>query len=1494
MKTSTPLLNTFRQILISAMIILTTGAYTQNQTFTYNEGKQGLSLNEQKSDKVLINYSINSFSLEEMDIKGEQMQKLSMPGHFLPNDAGAPDLPGDGKFVAIPEGAKASLNILSMDTEIIKDVNLAPAFVIPKDDEEGELKYEKDPKIYSKDAFYPAEPVRLSESMQIRGVDAVMLGVTPFQYNPVTKELKVFSNIKLEVSWEGGNGHYGENRLRNKYWDPIVKDALLNPQVLPEIDYYSKSLNNRNRDAEAEYVIIIPDDEDFLAWADTLKSWRIKQGITTMVITTEEIGGNTVNDIESWIDDAYYSWENPPAAVLLLADFGNIGNTVISPIYNSYCVSDHIFADVDDDHMADIVFARITAQDEADLENMINKIIDYESDPPTASDFYDHPITALGWQTERWFQICSETVGGYLKNVHGKNPVRINEIYQGTPGSIWSSNQNTHMVVDYFGPDGLGYIPATPAELGNWSGGNAQMVNDAINDGAFILQHRDHGGVNGWGEPDYTTSDLTGLSNEDLVFVFSINCLTGKFNVAGECFTEAFHRHQQGALGLIAASEVSYSFVNDTYVWGMFDNMWPDFMPDYETIPEPRGLLPAFGNVAGKYFLLESNWPYNTNSKEVTYYLFHHHGGAFSTLYSEVPQQLTVNHDDVLLAGLDYFTVTADEGSTIALTTGDEIIGIAEGTGGPVDIPITPQLPPTMVEITITKTNYFRYSETVQVIPPDGPYVIKDDYNFTDENGNGQMDYGEEVVLSLSMKNVGNEDADNVLVNLSTEDEYLNITDNEEAYGTIEAQGTVMLENGFTIELAENYPNEHIAVIKVEANNEREVWESSITIQGFAPMLTYADFSISDPTGNNNGKLDPGETADLLIRIKNEGKASAFEVTGTLASFDQYVTINTDEVNYGEVEADGIVEQSFSVTANSLTPAGHTADYEFSIGSASGHIGEGSFSTVIGQIPILIIDLEQNHSSAPILQECIDNFGITAQYTTSMPSQSLNVYNTIFVCLGVYSSNHVLSSSNGQNLADFVENGGNLYMEGGDTWFYDDQTAVHSFFNINATDDGTNGEELDMIKGISGTITEGMTYTYSGENNWIDHLEPISPAIKLMENNSPNFGTVIGHDAGDYKTIGSSFEFGGLDDDTYTKDQLMAKYLEFFGFTGVPAQPSTPEGNEEVCSSENGSEYSVEALENTDYYIWVIEPEQAGIITGNDTLATVDWNATFEGSAVVKVCGMNATGPGPFSDALEVMVTRAPSASLSGETDLCRGDSLVMSIDLEGVAPWQIIMNDATDTLLAESAPFEIKVSPQDSMAYSVTYVADQSGCGNVGEDSYMVNVLDSPDISLGPDTSICCNHMLEAEVPDHYASYLWSDGSTGTSIQIDSTGVGFGDKEVWVKVTHDNGCEKVDYITVTFTECAGLDEVSAGRFVDVYPVPSKGLIYIIPKTEMQERFNLRVVNAYGTLVYHENDISLQAEQQQSIDLSAMQSGVYYLIFENEFINFTRKVIIRK
>ncbi len=948
MKLSTKIRTAVRLTLMTALLLTITTLSAQSYQFDAKSNQTGLSLKSESMAKVNMQFSIEGFQMVDHDIDGEAMKEIQVPKTFLPNDEGAPNVPGFSRYIAVPQGAKAILNVTSYQIESIANVELAPAPRIPLDNDNSPLVFKKDNRIYQRDAFYPANPFLLSEPTQIRGVDAVMLGVTPFQYNPVTKELLVYYDVEVEVSFEGGNGHFGNDRLRSRWFDPILQDAFVNYSSLAVIDYDQRIKKMNNRDEEYEYIIVVPNSSDWTSYAEQIKDWRTLQGIHTGIVTLDEIGGNTPTILENYFNNAFNTWDTPPVAVLLMADYGtNADNSIISPIWDSYCASDNIFADVNNNDMPDIIFARMTAQNTGHLEIMVSKMLNYEANPPTDADFYHKPVTALGWQTERWFQLCSETVGGYWREVKDKEPVRINNVYGGTPGSSWSSAQNTSMVVNYFGPTGLGYIPASPAELGGWNNGSTQMVIDAINDGAFALQHRDHGGETGWGEPDFQSNDIDQLTNtedNELVFVFSINCLTGKYNMSGECFTEKFHRHtyneqNAGALGLIAASEVSYSFVNDTYVWGMFDNMYPDFMPDYGNYVDERDFLPAFGNAAGKYFLQQSQWPYNTSNKEVTYNLFHHHGGAFLQVFTEVPQAQNVTHNPILYSGETAFTVVADAGAFIALTVNGEIIGTALSAGGANSITIEAQLPPNNMVVTVTKQDYFRYQANVEVIPPDGPYVVGDSYIINDAagNNNGALDYGESVLLDMTMKNVGVDMATNVTVTMTTADPYITITDGSETFGNINPNATVTVSNAFALTADENIPDGHVVTLELASSDGTDVWESYLSITGHAPELKFAGYTIEDANGNGNGFLDPGETVNLVLTIENSGSSDAYDVMAELSGTDPYVTVITAiPQEIGDLSPDNTGTAAFVVTAAANTPFGHSAELDIDLTAAMG------------------------------------------------------------------------------------------------------------------------------------------------------------------------------------------------------------------------------------------------------------------------------------------------------------------------------------------------------------------------------------------------------------------------------------------------------------------------------------------------------------------------------------------------------------------------------
>lgn len=916
-------------VIIAIFVVTVYAVQAISFDFTDSWGEHGISLEQSSRGGVSLNFSISELELVEDELDGESVHRLLMPGVFLPNDEGVPNLPVMSRYIALPQGAKAELKIISERTQTLQDINMEPAPRIPAGVEDGPLEYNYDMSIYSRDEFFPQQPIILSEQKNIRGIDVVILSVTPFQYNPVSKELLIYRDLKLEIDFMGGSSHFGEDRLRSKWFDPLITDLVINSAEIAPVDYTSR---NTRDDFGYEYIVVVPDDPDFIAWGDSVRVFRAQQGIKTEVVTTTQIGGNDHVLIKNYILDAYNNWDIPPVAVLLLADYGNTGNTITSELRTdhpyggtTHYITDHYYSDMSNNNLPDVILARITAQDADDLETMVGKFLDYERYPPTNAHYYDEPITAMGWQTERWFQICSETVNGFWEHELGKNPLRQNNIYSGTVGNIWSTNQNTPLVVNYFGPNGVGYIPSTPQHLHNYGwDANASSLNNAINAGAFMVMHRNHGTYTGWGEPHYRNVHLSGLTNEDLTFVFSINCLTGKFDwTGGESFTEAFHRHEYGALGVIAASDISYSFVNDTFVWGMMDNMWPQFMPDNTNPPTPRGVLPAFANAAGKYFLQSSSWPSNPGSKQLTHRLFHHHGDAFTTVYTDMPQELTVDHDPVLFAGVESFEVTADENAVIALSVDGEVIGSALGTGDPLEIDISAQIPPAVVDLVVTKQNYFRYHAQINVIT-DGPFIVLEDYQINDElgNDNGLVEYGETIMLSTQIHNLGNEDADNVQLILSTDDEYISITESTHLLNSIAVGEQIVLSDIFTFDVANDVPNEHIAEFIMTIMAADQSWEYDISAECYAPVLQFAGVEIDDSLfGNNNGMFDPGEIVHLLISVENTGGAEAYEMMVDLSVDDEFVTvIDNQPLLYGDIIPNEIITYAFEVSADEETP----------------------------------------------------------------------------------------------------------------------------------------------------------------------------------------------------------------------------------------------------------------------------------------------------------------------------------------------------------------------------------------------------------------------------------------------------------------------------------------------------------------------------------------------------------------------------------------------
>lgn len=966
--------NNFRRLVGLALFVLgmTTATTAQEvRTFQFNHGKTGLQMTEQTRGNVSLDYTIDEMSLTSFTYNGEEMQTIGIADISLPNSKGMPNVPVYSRTIAIPQGAEAVLHIVSYEQQVIKNVNVEPSLGIQMENEEPDMNYTKDMKVYAENAFYPAEFASVSAPSQIRGVDVVNISVSPVRFNPVTKEAIVYHNIEMAVEFVGGNGQFGDNRLRSPYFDPILEQNIMNYSSLPVIDYGARMQQwLRDGDEGAEYIIVIPNNDGFVEPANRLRDYRMQQGILTEVIKLQDMPATTTAQMKTWFHNAYNTWDIAPVAVLLFGDHNtNMAQGIpaisVSHPYSGTCITDIQYADVTgNDNLPEMVFSRLVAADATEAAMMADKQIEYEyTNPNMNADFYTSPITALGWQTERWFQLCSEVFGGYMR-AHGYNPLRINCIYSGTPGNIWSEAQNTSQVVNYFGPSGTNYIPATPSEMGGWTGGSPEQVVNAVNAGTFWVQHRDHGLDEGWGEPAVRNQHIDQLTNAGkMPFVMSINCQTGMFNYTGSngnCFTEKWMRRtyngqNAGAVGVLSPTEVSYSFVNDAFVWGVYDQFDPSFMPTYPTNTNTPAYAyrgnwrPAFGNVAGKYFLQETSWPYNTDDKDITYIMFTAHCDAFLRIYTQVPQTMTVQHQNVQLAGFNQFQVTAPEGTTIALTKGEgenlEIVAVATATGSVQNLDIIPQVPPTVLHLTVTGQDYLRYEAEIEVIPASGPYVIIDNYTLV--NGATQLNFGDESGLDLVFKNVGSETAPAGTATLTSESEYVTITSGTAEFSAINSNATLNIDNAFAFTIADNVPNKTNIEFTIAIASGDDVYENHIVLKAYAPEFSVGSLTITEIEGNGNGRLDPGERASLIFPIENKGNADAWATDATLVMNNIFLTILTDPtVTVNSIDAGSTATVDFEVYVGAA-PSGFAA--EFSLDVASGaYTATRDFTAKIG------------------------------------------------------------------------------------------------------------------------------------------------------------------------------------------------------------------------------------------------------------------------------------------------------------------------------------------------------------------------------------------------------------------------------------------------------------------------------------------------------------------------------------------------------------------
>jgi hypothetical protein len=268
---------------------------------------------------------------------------LHVPGTGQVAVVGEPALPKMTRLVEIPDGVDVSVEIIYEDMKVLEGYYVIPAQELAMDYENAtEPPFTIDESIYRTDAFYPVEVASMSgeaglDPIIIRGHRLAILSLFPVQFNPVTRQIRVYSKIEVRLNYDEP-AQLGPlpTRITSPAFESLLDALVLNYQQRPPPTKEYKPIllpvsDSTGGNVGADYLIIT--FNDFYKAAKRLATWKEKKGLGPMIVNTTQIRatGLTANDVETYIQNAYDTWNPAPTYVLLLGDSEHIPPQYLNP-----------------------------------------------------------------------------------------------------------------------------------------------------------------------------------------------------------------------------------------------------------------------------------------------------------------------------------------------------------------------------------------------------------------------------------------------------------------------------------------------------------------------------------------------------------------------------------------------------------------------------------------------------------------------------------------------------------------------------------------------------------------------------------------------------------------------------------------------------------------------------------------------------------------------------------------------------------------------------------------------------------------------------------------------------------------------------------------------------------------------------------------------------------------------------------------------------------
>jgi len=328
-----------------------------------NNNSNSINLISSDNNNTILELNIGNFYKSPIQIDGQEYFQIQIANEAETYQKGAPELPTLTRSIIIDNSAKPELKIIDSEYSEFKIPVIPSKGVITRDIDPDTIPYEFGD-IYNEDAFYPAQATTLNSPYIMRNYRGVAVTFNPFQYNPQTGVLRVYSRLKVEVT---NSSKSGENILIN----PAKNVSSF--QFLYENHFLNYETNRYTPLDEFGSILVIA-PQNYISTMQIYANWKIQKGIPTQIVDVATIGNNATS-IKNYIQN-YYNTHPDLAFVQIAGDAAQVAT-----LSSGGGGADPMYALVaGNDSYPDIFIGRFSAETTTQLLTQVERTLNYERD----------------------------------------------------------------------------------------------------------------------------------------------------------------------------------------------------------------------------------------------------------------------------------------------------------------------------------------------------------------------------------------------------------------------------------------------------------------------------------------------------------------------------------------------------------------------------------------------------------------------------------------------------------------------------------------------------------------------------------------------------------------------------------------------------------------------------------------------------------------------------------------------------------------------------------------------------------------------------------------------------------------------------------------------------------------------------------------------------------------------------------------------------------